>query len=217
MNADPGDLTDAPSEPTPLPPEPSVQNVVAPPSAPPKPPTPRHVHAGRIAAVVAVVGITIGVFLLGDRAEALANYGYIGIFLLNILANATIVLPAPAIAVVFAMGAVFNPFWIGIAAGAGATIGEISGYLLGYSGQGVIENLELYQRIEAWTKKYGMWFIAVLAFIPNPLFDLAGMAAGVLKLSLRQFLLATLIGKILRMWLLAYAGQYSLTWVDRIF
>lgn len=217
MNADPGDLTDAPPEPTPLPPEPSVQAVVAPQPAPPKPPTPWYVHAGRIAAVVAVVAITIGVFLLGERAEELAEYGYLGIFILNILANATIVLPAPAIAVVFAMGAVFNPFWIGLAAGAGATIGEISGYLLGYSGQGVIENLDLYKRIEGWTRKYGMWFIGVLAFIPNPLFDLAGMAAGAMKLSLRQFLLATLIGKILRMWLLAYAGQYSLTWVDRIF
>ncbi|MFN2237428.1 MAG: hypothetical protein ACK2U1_24615, partial [Anaerolineales bacterium] len=63
----------------------------------------------RILALVAVIGISIFVFSIRDRADEFAVYGYPGIFVIAFLANATVLLPAPGIAVVFAMGAVFNP------------------------------------------------------------------------------------------------------------
>ena len=37
------------------------------------------------------------------------------------------------------MGAIFNPIGVAVAAGLGAAIGELSGYLAGFSGQGVVE------------------------------------------------------------------------------
>ena len=55
-----------------------------------------------------------------------------------VVANATLLLPAPGIAVVFAMGSVFNPFLVSLAAGTGAAVGEMSGYAAGFSGQGVL-------------------------------------------------------------------------------
>jgi uncharacterized membrane protein YdjX (TVP38/TMEM64 family) len=55
--------------------------------------------------------------------------------------------------------------------------------------------------------------IFILAFVPNPLFDLAGMAAGALKLPVWKFLLACSIGKILKMLMFAFAGFYSITWL----
>jgi uncharacterized membrane protein YdjX (TVP38/TMEM64 family) len=104
------------------------------------------------------------------------------------------------------MGAVFNPFWVAVTAGSGAAIGEISGYLAGAAGQFVVENKDWYNKIMNAMRKYGGWIILVLAFIPNPLFDLAGVAAGVLRIPLWKFLLFCGIGKILKMLLFSYSG-----------
>ena len=170
--------------------------------------------------MVVVIGASILIFLLRDQAEVLARYGYPGIFLLSILANATIILPAPGILFVFAMGAVFNPLIIAVCAGAGAAIGELFGYLIGVSGRGVVENSTRYNQIFSWMKNHRRWnylFIFLLAFIPNPLFDLAGVAAGTLKIPVLSFLIFTFLGKTLKMILIAFAGAYSLDRLLEIF
>jgi membrane protein YqaA with SNARE-associated domain len=105
-----------------------------------------------------------------------------------------------------AAGAVFNPFWVAIAAGSGAALGEMTGYLAGFSGQAVIENAKRYEQLINWMKKYGSITIMVLAFIPNPAFDLAGMSAGALKMPIYKFLFFCVIGKILKMMVFAYTG-----------
>jgi membrane protein DedA with SNARE-associated domain len=104
------------------------------------------------------------------------------------------------------MGAVFNPFWVAIAAGTGAALGELSGYIAGFSGQGVLEKAPLYERMEGWMRRFGGWTILVLAFIPNPLFDVAGMIAGVLKMPLLLFLVPCWVGKVAKMLMFAYGG-----------
>jgi membrane protein YqaA with SNARE-associated domain len=163
--------------------------------------------------IVAIIGLTYGIYLYRDQARRLASFGYFGIFLLSILANATIILPAPGVAFVFGMGAVFHPFLVALAAGAGAAIGELSGYLAGYSGQAVLPRLDIIQRLQEWMRKYGGWTILILAFIPNPIFDIAGMVAGILKMPLWKFILFCLAGKILKMLLFAYAGSLSIPWL----
>ena len=164
-------------------------------------------------AVIAVIVISVYVFSIRDQAEELARYGYPGIFLLSILANATVILPAPGILFVFAMGAVFNPIGVALAAGTGAAIGELSGYLAGFGGQAVVENTQLYERIRGWMENHpSMSYLAItlLAFVPNPLFDLAGIAAGTLRMPVFMFLFFCWIGKTLKMLVFAYAGASSL-------
>ena len=51
-----------------------------------------------------------------------------------------------------------------------------------------------------------VWIILALAVIPNPLFDLAGVAAGVLRIPLWKFLLVCAIGKIVKMLIFSYSG-----------
>jgi uncharacterized membrane protein YdjX (TVP38/TMEM64 family) len=125
--------------------------------------------------------------------------------------------PVPGVVFTSAMGAVFNPLWVSMAAGAGAAVGEISGYLAGYSGQAIVENSERYQRVIRWMETYGNVTILVLAFVPNPLFDLAGMVAGILKMPIWKFLVYCVIGKILKMIMFAYAGDWVINLFDRIF
>lgn len=170
----------------------------------------------RVLVFCLVIGLTVLIYVFRDQAAKFAPYGYPGIFLFSILANATVILPAPGILFVFAMGAVFNPIGVALAAGAGAAIGELAGYLIGYSGQGVVENVNIYQKLLYWMEAHRLLsYLAIflLAFIPNPLFDLAGVAAGTLRIPVLSFLFFTFLGKTLKMLLLAYAGASSLNWL----
>ena len=98
----------------------------------------------RVLALTVVIGITVYIFSIRDHVQDFAVYGYPGIFLVMLLANATVIIPAPGVAVVFAMGNIFNPFWVALAAGTGGAIGELSGYLAGFSGQALVENTQAY-------------------------------------------------------------------------
>lgn len=162
----------------------------------------------RVLALIFVVGITVLLYLNRERVQELEEFGYPGIFLVSLLSNATLILPVPGVLFTSAMGAVFNPFWVAIAAGSGASIGELSGYLAGYSGQGIVERTAWHIRVENWMRKYGGITIFVLAFVPNPIFDIAGLTAGILKLSVWKFLFWCLLGKIVKMMLFAYGGSY---------
>lgn len=174
------------------------------------------IRLARAAAVIVVIAISVFVFAVRDDIEKFARFGYIGIFLFTLLTYATVILPMPGIVVVFAMGAVFNPFWVGVAAGIGATLGELSGYAVGYSGQALIENVVLYQRLRDWMKQsQRRTFIGlvVVSAIPNPVADLVGIAAGVLRIPIPRFLFALLVGETIKMWLFAYGGAHSIDWI----
>lgn len=173
------------------------------------------VNVVRVVVLVLVLGLTAVLFYYRDQVARFEALGYPGIFLVSLLSNATIILPVPGILITSAMGTIFQPFFVALAAGAGATCGEISGYLLGFSGQGVIENKMWYDRISRWMNKFGDPTIFVLAVIPNPLFDIAGMVAGALKMPLWRFLIWTFLGKLVKMLGFAYGGASILSLFTR--
>ncbi len=77
--------------------------------------------AARLGALVGCIAISVYVYSIRDRAESLAAYGLPGIFFLSVLANSTVILPAPGLALTFALGGVMHPAGVALAAGAGAT------------------------------------------------------------------------------------------------
>lgn len=163
--------------------------------------------------LAAFIAITIFVISIRDRAAELAVYGYPGIFVVSLLAYATVLFPAPGLAIVFGMAGVFHPFGVAIAAALGAGLGESTGYLAGISGRSVIENAKAYERIQPFVKKYGALAIIVLTAIPNPFVDVASVVAGALKLPYWKFLLAAWLGQAIKMTIIAYAGSLSLGWL----
>lgn len=171
----------------------------------------------RILALFAVIGITLYIYSIRDRVEEFQQFGYPGIFLIALLANATVLLPAPGVAVIYAMGAIFNPFGVGLAAGLGGTFGELSGYLAGFSGQAVVERMDIYNRVRPWVEKYGGWAILVLSAIPNPFFDIAGIAAGIAKMPIQTFLIFSGVGQLIKMTAFALAGHYSISLLSTFF
>jgi membrane protein YqaA with SNARE-associated domain len=166
----------------------------------------------RALALLIVVAISVFVFINRDKAEELAAYGYIGIFVLSFLAYATVFLPAPGVAVVFTFGAVLNPWIIALVAGSGAALGEFIGYLAGYSGQGIAGRAKIYDKLEGWMRKNGILTVFVLSAIPNPIFDLAGLIAGILKMPFVKFFVACWLGETLKMLVFSLAGAAVMEW-----
>jgi membrane protein DedA with SNARE-associated domain len=170
----------------------------------------------RVISLLAVIGISDFIYSIRDRVQEFEKFGYAGIFLIALMANATVLLPAPGIAIIYAMGSVFNPLGVGLAAGTGGALGELSGYLAGFSGQAIVERMDIYDRIKPWVEKYGGWAILILSAIPNPFFDVAGIAAGIAKMPMRIFLISVWIGQLIKMTLFAYAGQASVQAIEKI-
>jgi membrane protein DedA with SNARE-associated domain len=100
-----------------------------------------------------------------------------------------------------------------VAAGSGAALGELSGYLAGFSGQGVVQRVKWHAQLEDWMRRYGDITILVLSFVPNPAFDVAGITAGALKLPLYRFLFWCWLGKVIKMLVFAYGGSTILNFV----
>ena len=161
-----------------------------------------------VAALLVSVGITVAIILLRDQLGNFAVYGYPGIFLVNLIGNATLILPAPAYAAVFAVGSVMDPVLVGIVGGLGAALGEMTGYLAGVGGRPVVKNRMLYERLEGWMHKRGMMVVIfLLALVPNPIFDVGGLLAGALRMPVFRFLLACWAGKTVRLIAIALLGR----------
>jgi membrane protein YqaA with SNARE-associated domain len=159
------------------------------------------------------IGIAIVIFATRDILEKYAAYGYPGVFIISLLGNATLIFPAPSFTVV-AVGAVLNPYIVGVLAGCGAALGEMTGYMLGL---GMIPNLDedtsvagLGEKQMKWLRwlrpkfqRWGAIAIFVLAAIPNPIFDMGGILAGIARMAWWKFLLAAVLGKTARFILLS--------------
>lgn len=143
------------------------------------------------------------------------TWGYLGLFLINVIGNATLFFPFPAFAFVFVFGSVLNPWLVGIISGIGAAIGELVGYVVGRGGNHILKkkNKKWFDKALKWSEKRGV-FPVIIVFAATPIpYDIIGILCGIIKYDLRKFFLATLIGKIIINTALAWAGFYSLTWV----
>jgi membrane protein YqaA with SNARE-associated domain len=161
-----------------------------------------------IVMVVSIVAAVLYVYRTNpDLIGRLEEYGYLGAFLISMLLNATVVLPAGNFLVLAALGAAMpSPTLVGLAAAFGAAFGELTGYLAGYSGRTIVpQNNKWYIRIHRWLDRYGMLAVFGLSAAPL-LFDVAGLAAGVMRFPLLKFFVACFLGRSLLYILLAWAG-----------
>ena len=152
-----------------------------------------------------------------ERVEELKKYGYLGAFLLTLIQNTTVIFPIPGIPVL-ALGAVLpSPTLVGIAGGTGAVIGEITGFIVGYSGHGMVKSSQTYARLESWMRRWGTMAIFIFSAIPILPFDLAGIAAGALRFPFWKFFLACWMGRVLKYIFLAWAGALGWEVILRLF
>jgi len=169
----------------------------------------------RVALVVFFVGFTTFIALNREKItfESLSGLGYFGVFLMAWIGSTTVLLPIPHLAFTFTMGSVLVPWWIGLCAGFGDSLGELWGYVAGYAVEDLVDRWKVYPRIEGWVRAHGMLTVFLMGVVPMPLFDMAGMAAGAAGMPVWKFYLATWSGKTLKAIVVAWAGRYSIVWI----
>jgi membrane protein YqaA with SNARE-associated domain len=151
------------------------------------------------------------------------SFGYVAVFFVSIVGTSTLFVPFPVDAVVsFAVpGLGLHPLVVGLAAGLGSTVGELTGYVVGMGSREVlikerkvpwILTLRRKRRWWGWVKfisrlfeRYGFTVAVIAAAIPFP-FDVIGILAGFGRYDVKKFLLATAVGKCAKTLLIAYLG-----------
>lgn len=161
-----------------------------------------------------LVIINVGFYFIPIDYARLANYAVLGVFVLTALATATIVVPVPYIPIILRIAEqtpdTATLILIAVAAGAGSVIGEISGYMVGRAGRHAFQDT----RMSRWVatqmthpvRAFGA--LLVLSAPPNPLFDVAGIAAGTFGVPFWLFATAVFLGRMLRMLGLVFLGAY---------
>jgi len=160
-----------------------------------------------------VIALSVGIFYFYKhytiRVEELKAYLYWAPFLISLTLNATVILPVGNILIISAFGAALpSATVVGLAGGAGAAIGEITGYMVGYSGRGIVKSSQLYDRLMVWMRRWGAMTIFIFALVPF-FFDLAGIAAGVLRFPLWKFILICGLGRTILYVGVALAGAWG--------
>ncbi len=173
-------------------------------------PQPQPTRRSRVRALLLIgLMVAFSVALLQVDFATFGEYGYLGVFVIVLLGNATVIVPAPAFVAAFAAGRTLDPWLVGLVSGVGAGLGETTGYLVGRAGRSAIGENPRFARITQQIKRWGSLAVFLFAAIPNPLMDVAGMAAGVLRLPFWKYLLACSAGKIVRFTALALLGHYG--------
>ncbi len=177
------------------------------PSVPPPQSRKRQIPWQPILSLAGTVLLTIALVLVPFDASRWGAYSYGALFVLTLLSSATIVLPSPALAAALKASATLDPLLVGLIGGLAAGLGEMTGYIAGRSGGDMLRDRPLGRRVEGWVQRWGMLTVFILAAIPLPLIDLAGIAAGSLRLGFWRFQVACIAGKTVRFLLVAYIGH----------
>ena len=140
--------------------------------------------------------------------EGWGTYGYLGVFLVTLLANASVFIPVPYPGLVARLAADLNVPGVALLGAAGSTLGETTAFLVGRAGKRVVDQTRFYLWLKRQLRSPLRSFVVLflLSAPPNPFFDVAGLTAGSLGVPYPIFVAATFSGRIVRMLILAQAG-----------
>ncbi len=167
-------------------------------------------HYVSLSIIATILVFSVAIYFSAALLSDIEAYGYLGVFLICVIASAVLIVPIPAIAVVFGMGAILNPWLVGLMVGLAEPIGELTAYMAGYSGRAAMENRKFYARFMNWMRRRGSVVLFLFAAIPNPFYDLAGAAAGALRYPLWKYLMVLFFAKTTKGLLVALAGYWTL-------
>lgn len=160
--------------------------------------------------IVGILAIIFGAFWLGTQKELVqrfSQWGYLSSFIISLIGSATVILPAPGLALILALGAHLNPVLLGTVAGIGAGLGELSGYLAGKAGRDLVNSQGRFNTfLLRVTTRFTSPALFILAILPLPIFDFAGILAGALRFPVLRFLAVVICGKIIKHVFAAYLG-----------
>ncbi len=131
--------------------------------------------------------------------EEFGDFGiYLGIFLISIFGNFTIIFPVPYTIALIVISVVIpgvNPILLGIVGGLGASIGEMTAWLIGRGSKNLLKDSESVERMKRYVEK-GWAPILIFIFAATPLPDDAFLIVlGIAQYSIFKTLIYCFIGK----------------------
>ena len=157
--------------------------------------------------------IATGLVLWATGTFNIETVGYTSIFFLSFIAAALIFLPVSALAsVCVAVVVDLNPFVVAVVAASAESIGELTGYLAGMGGKAIFDRNRFYLRFKNLFSRYAAFTLLFGSAIPNPLFDVMGVAAGSILYPVKRFLLLVFIGKVVKFTWEGLGCYYGATW-----
>jgi membrane protein DedA with SNARE-associated domain len=171
-----------------------------------------------VAGAAAIILVTVLVNRPDSPLEYARTIGYGGVFVMALIGSASPVWPLPgswAAGLAAAFG--LNPIAVGMLAGLGEPIGELSGYTAGYGGQIAITRWKRYAQIESWMRRHGGLTIFLVSAIPNFFIKLATIAAGALRYPVWKFLIFCWAGKTIKSLGFAAVGYAASEWLIGLF
>lgn len=184
-------------------------------AAAPRVPAGTHRHHVVIAVTGAalLIAFNIAVYLAPIDYGALTSFAYVGAFVICFLANALVAIPIPYIPIIAHIGVTADSAPLVVALGAlGSVLGESVAFLIGRAQQGLVSEHPMYRKLHRLADR--KWLAGLVLFalaVPlNPLFDVAGLAAGAMGMRYRVFFVAVFTARMLRLagiiWLGAMIG-----------
>lgn len=159
------------------------------------------------AAVFVLLALNVTVFMLPIDYQVFGAWAYPGVFLITFLANAAIALPIPYLPIVAQVARqVELPALVVVVAALASVLGESVAYLIGRVEKDLFTDHPVYLRLQRlvgrpWRAALALFVLAVPL---NPLFDVAGIAAGALGIPYRTFFWAVFSGRIIRFAILVW-------------
>ncbi len=146
-----------------------------------------------------------------EQIQNMALVGYLGVVIACAISNISILIPSSSTLIVVAAASSLNPLLCVLAGGAGTALGEQSSYICGRIGRkGFDESDYENKRIMEWMEKHDALTVFIFAFLPLPVFDIVGIAAGALRMNWIKYLLAAVSGKTLKFFLAVIGVYYVL-------
>jgi len=173
-----------------------------------------------IASVVLTVLMCVAIIVYKDEVKELANYGYLGAFFISILGGATVIVPVPMLAIVFALGGVMPmPWLVAISAALGETVGALTIYFTGRGAGHALSNTShgwlqrWYDKLMNLMQRRGAITLFIVTSIINPFFYPAAFAAGALKFGFKKYIPIVLAGKLIKSFTVVYAGFLGIKFI----
>lgn len=169
-----------------------------------------------ITLLLIIVTGSVAVFVFRDELDSIGDWGYIGVFFLCLLSNFTVFLPAPSLMVVVSSAQILSPFFVATIGAFGTTVGEMAGYICGRIGHDVsVRFSKLIDKLSRVIQK-DFLFVFILALLPLPIFDAAGVYAGGNKMRTTKFMMSCFVGKWLKMLFYAFFFQSSMDYLVKL-
>lgn len=141
-------------------------------------------------------------------------WGYLAAFVINAISSATVVIPGPGFAAILVMAKDLNWLALGIAAGIGGTLGEMTAYYIGTQGTEALDGHKSYVFFQKCMRNFGGPIIFGSALIPLVPIDVAGLIAGAVRYPVPKFLIYLGIGKVIMTATIMYLAAKAFEWAE---